>query len=204
MRGTIRVGRPLGKGDGVATAVVDDPEVVGAASGSVWRAEDAELVVDMVGMTKDVALMNENCEGMATDVVVAEDADSVIVAVVDTVPVPVTDPDVLVEEVWLSEAVGNVTVMVSLPVRVDVPLPVLVRLSETDWVPVDVDCEAVPVAEDWEAVSVRVDWEAVSVRVDWEALSVRVDCEAVSVRVDWEAVSVRVCETVPEAVTLSV
>lgn len=98
------------------------------------------LVVAKVGTTKDDAVRNENCEARAGAEVVLDEELSVSVAVVDAVPVPLTDPDVEVD-VWLRDAVGNVTIAVdsvAVPVRVAVPVWVSVRVPETDPVSVRV------------------------------------------------------------------
>lgn len=91
-----------------------------------------------MGTTKDDAVRKENCEARPTLVAVLDEELSVSVAVMDSVPVPLIDPDVEVA-VWLRDAVGNVTIevdSVAVPVRVVVPVSVSVRVSET--VPVSV------------------------------------------------------------------
>lgn len=138
--GTIRVGSALGNAGTVVEAVPDGVELVRTASGSVCVREAEVLEVVMVGTTKDDAVRNENCEGSATEVDDTDEEVSVSVAVVDTVPVPLTDPDVEVD-VWLRDAVGNVTIAVdsvAVPVRVDVPVWVSVLVPETEAVPVRV------------------------------------------------------------------
>lgn len=138
--GTIRVGSALGNAGTVVVAVPDGVELVRTASGSVCVREAGVLEVVMVGTTKDDAVRKENCEGRAAEVEVADEEESVSVAVVDTVPVPLMDPDVEVD-VWLRDAVGNVTIAVdsvAVPVRVDVPVCVSVVVPETDAVSVRV------------------------------------------------------------------
>lgn len=110
-------------------------------------------------MTKDEAVRNENWDGRAT-LVELEDEVVVITDVEDAVPVPLMEPEAEVE-VWLSEAVGKVTICVdseAVPVRVELTDPVTEAvLLSVDWVPDsvrDTVCEAVPVSLVAEAVLV--------------------------------------------------
>lgn len=120
--------------------------------------------------------------------------DEVVSTGADVVPVPVIESEVaLTVEVWLRDAVGNVTICVD-----SVLVPVLVRVDVTDSESVT---EAV-------LVLVNVDPVAVVVRVDSVADSVN-DSETVLVNVVWVAVlvldwvRVAVWDSVNEAVSVS-
>lgn len=70
-------------------------------------------------MIRDEAVRKENWDGSAW-VVVAEEAVEVVISEVDGVPVPLIEPEVLVDS--LCDAVGKVTIWVVVSVTVPVEL----------------------------------------------------------------------------------
>jgi hypothetical protein len=93
----MRVGSALGNTGALVVVPPEGTELVITASGSVWVIEAEVLVGVAEGITKDDAVRKENWEARTRVVDEEEEEETVMVAVVDAVPVPLIDPDEVVE-----------------------------------------------------------------------------------------------------------